>query len=145
MSDSSAMSSRIICEASSTWIPAFTCVASERRWNVWSGLFVMAPAVGQSLAAWTNRPKFRLIDLWDCAYIVGNARPKMILVEESFSSIAAAAAPQLSRLVTGGDTDTFATWRDGQKDEEDVEEHQPQRDARRDARDAAHYFAPLSG
>jgi hypothetical protein len=40
---------------------------------VWSGLFVMAPAVGQSLAAWTSRPMYRLIDLWDCAYIVGNA------------------------------------------------------------------------
>jgi ABC-2 type transport system permease protein len=40
---------------------------------VWSGLFVMAPAVGQSLAAFSNRPMYRLIDLWDCAYIVGNA------------------------------------------------------------------------
>ena len=40
---------------------------------VWSGLFVMAPAVGQSLAAWTRQPTSRLIDLWDCAYIVGNA------------------------------------------------------------------------
>ncbi len=40
---------------------------------VWSGLFVMAPAVGQSLASFTSRPRYRLIDLWDCAYIVGNA------------------------------------------------------------------------
>src|SRR4051812_3361424 len=54
----------------------------------------------------------------ELAYIVGNARPKMILVEESFSSVAVAAAPQLSRLVTGGDNDTFAAWRDGQKDED---------------------------
>lgn len=40
---------------------------------VWSGLFVMAPAVSAGLAQWTRQPLFRLIDLWDCAYIAGNA------------------------------------------------------------------------
>lgn len=39
----------------------------------WSGLFVMAPAVAQSMAVLTGRPMYHLIDLWDCAYIVGNA------------------------------------------------------------------------
>jgi len=35
--------------------------------------------------------------------------------------------------------------RDREEDEKDVEQHQPQRDARRDAGDATHYFAPDSG
>lgn len=39
---------------------------------VWSGLFVMAPAIGQSLALWTRQPNWKLIDLWNCAYVVGN-------------------------------------------------------------------------
>jgi len=39
---------------------------------VWSALFVMAPAVGKSLAAWTTRPNWQLIDLWNNAYVVGN-------------------------------------------------------------------------
>jgi acyl-CoA synthetase (AMP-forming)/AMP-acid ligase II len=52
----------------------------------------------------------------ELAYIVDNGRPKMMLVEEPFAAVAAAAAPQLSRLVTGGDTDTFAAWRDRQAD-----------------------------
>jgi len=52
----------------------------------------------------------------ELAYILGNARPKIVLVEEPFSGVVAAAAPQLSRLVTGGDSDTFAAWRDGQAD-----------------------------
>jgi ABC-2 type transport system permease protein len=39
---------------------------------VWSALFVMAPAVGRSLAAWTDRPRWMLVDVWNNAYVVGN-------------------------------------------------------------------------
>jgi acyl-CoA synthetase (AMP-forming)/AMP-acid ligase II len=52
----------------------------------------------------------------ELAYIVGNARPKMMLVEEPFAPVAAAAAPRLSQLVTGGGSDTFAAWRDSHGD-----------------------------
>jgi len=50
------------------------------------------------------------------AYSVGNARPKKMLVEAPFAAVAATAAPQVSRLVTGADSDTFVAWREGQGD-----------------------------
>jgi acyl-CoA synthetase (AMP-forming)/AMP-acid ligase II len=49
-------------------------------------------------------------------HILVNARPKVLLVEEPFATTAATAAPALERLVTGGGSDTFAGWRDGQND-----------------------------
>jgi len=39
---------------------------------VWSAIFVMAPAIGQGLYMWTRIPAWKLIDLWNNAYVVGN-------------------------------------------------------------------------
>lgn len=39
---------------------------------VWSALFVMTPAISQSLAIWTKQPNWRLLDLWNNAYVLGN-------------------------------------------------------------------------
>lgn len=39
---------------------------------VWSALFVFLPAVGLGLANWQENPNWRLIDLWNDAYVVGN-------------------------------------------------------------------------
>jgi acyl-CoA synthetase (AMP-forming)/AMP-acid ligase II len=50
-------------------------------------------------------------------YILESARPKLLLVEQPFEGAAARAAPQIGRLVTGGSSDTFASWRDAQPDE----------------------------
>jgi acyl-CoA synthetase (AMP-forming)/AMP-acid ligase II len=49
-------------------------------------------------------------------HILLNARPKVLLVEEPFATTAATVAPALERLVSGGGSDTFAGWRDGQND-----------------------------
>jgi acyl-CoA synthetase (AMP-forming)/AMP-acid ligase II len=48
-------------------------------------------------------------------YILGNARPKLILVEQQFQAAAANAAPHTELRVTGGSQDTFLEWRDSQK------------------------------
>jgi acyl-CoA synthetase (AMP-forming)/AMP-acid ligase II len=50
----------------------------------------------------------------EIAQVLGNARPKMLLVERPFANVASQVAPQIPRLVTGGDDDTFASWRDAQ-------------------------------
>jgi acyl-CoA synthetase (AMP-forming)/AMP-acid ligase II len=50
----------------------------------------------------------------EVGYILGNARPKMLLVEESFGDLATLAAPHLPRLTSGGSTDSFVAWRDAQ-------------------------------
>lgn len=46
-------------------------------------------------------------------YILENARPKVLLVEQPFEQTASHAAPQINRVVTGGADDTFVSWRDG--------------------------------
>jgi acyl-CoA synthetase (AMP-forming)/AMP-acid ligase II len=51
----------------------------------------------------------------EVAYILANARPKLILVEEAFEAVAAGAAPHIERRVTGGTEDGFAAWRDAQR------------------------------
>lgn len=56
---------------------------------VWSALFVMAPAVGKSLAAWTNRPNWQLIDLWNNGYVVGNHFLGMALPDQPTPAAAA--------------------------------------------------------
>jgi acyl-CoA synthetase (AMP-forming)/AMP-acid ligase II len=52
----------------------------------------------------------------EVAHVVGNARPKMLLTEEPFAAVVAAAAPELRCLVCGGYGDSFAAWRDSQPD-----------------------------
>jgi long-chain acyl-CoA synthetase len=52
----------------------------------------------------------------EIAHILGDARPKMLLVEEPFSSVASATAPHVPRLVSGGADDAFTSWRDSQPD-----------------------------
>jgi acyl-CoA synthetase (AMP-forming)/AMP-acid ligase II len=47
----------------------------------------------------------------EVAYILANARPKSLLVEESFEPVAARLAPDVARLTAG---DAFAAWRDAQ-------------------------------
>ncbi len=54
----------------------------------------------------------------ELAHIFRNSRPKVALVEEPFETAAATAAPELERLVTGGEADTFGAWRDRQADED---------------------------
>jgi len=52
----------------------------------------------------------------EVAYVVGNARPRMMLAEESFAATARVAAADVPLLVTGGSSDTFGAWRDRQSD-----------------------------
>ena len=54
----------------------------------------------------------------ELAHIVQNSRPRLALVEEPFETLAATAAADIRRLVTGGSADTFAAWRDGQSDQD---------------------------
>jgi ABC-type transport system involved in multi-copper enzyme maturation permease subunit len=56
---------------------------------VWSAIFIMAPLVGLNLAEWTGEPQWRLMDLWNCGYIVGNRMLGVTL--EKQPSVAAAA------------------------------------------------------
>jgi acyl-CoA synthetase (AMP-forming)/AMP-acid ligase II len=49
----------------------------------------------------------------EVAYILGNARPKHLLVETPFEALAASLAPDLRRLATG---EAFAAWRDAASD-----------------------------
>jgi acyl-CoA synthetase (AMP-forming)/AMP-acid ligase II len=53
----------------------------------------------------------------ELAHILGNARPRMLLVEQAFEAAAEEAAPHVERLVTGGPADGFAAWRDAQSRE----------------------------
>src|SRR3954463_12870753 len=46
--------------------------------------------------------------------VLDDARPRMLLVEGSFSSVASGIAAHVARLCTGGVDDTFAGWRDSQ-------------------------------
>jgi acyl-CoA synthetase (AMP-forming)/AMP-acid ligase II len=50
----------------------------------------------------------------EIAYVLGNARPRHMLVEAPFEALAATAAPSVPRLVTDGSGrhDGFAAWRD---------------------------------
>ena len=52
----------------------------------------------------------------EIAHILGDACPKMLLLEESFSSVASATAAHVPHLVSGGPDDAFAGWRDSQPD-----------------------------
>ena len=54
----------------------------------------------------------------ELAYLFRNSHPKMALVEEPFETVASTAAPELDRLVIGGERDTYAAWRDRQADED---------------------------
>jgi acyl-CoA synthetase (AMP-forming)/AMP-acid ligase II len=49
----------------------------------------------------------------EMAYVMGNARPRSLLVEGQFEPVAARLAPDLPRVVTG---DAFAAWRGKQAD-----------------------------
>jgi len=53
----------------------------------------------------------------EIAHVLDDARPKMLLVEGSFSSVASGIAAHVALLCTGGADDTFAAWRDSQPDE----------------------------
>jgi hypothetical protein len=55
---------------------------------VWSALFVMAPAIGQSLALWTRQPNWKLIDLWNNAYVIGNRMLGLSLEQQPAPAIA---------------------------------------------------------
>ncbi len=46
----------------------------------------------------------------EVAGILRDARPRVLLVEDEFASLAARAAPQIPRLVAGGERDEFAAW-----------------------------------
>ena len=48
--------------------------------------------------------------------VLDDARPRMLLVDASFSSVASGIAAHVARLCTGGADDTFAGWRDSQPD-----------------------------
>ena len=46
----------------------------------------------------------------EVAYILENAHPKFLLVEEMFAEVAAHAAPVIPRLICGNDADPFGRW-----------------------------------
>ena len=53
----------------------------------------------------------------EIGYVLDNSRARMVLVESQFDALAARAAPNMPRLVSGGARDAFAAWRDGQRTE----------------------------
>ena len=53
----------------------------------------------------------------EVGYILDNARPTLLLVEQQFETVAANVAPHIERLVTGGSGDSFIAWRDRQNRE----------------------------
>ena len=53
----------------------------------------------------------------EVAYILQNARPKLLLIEPEFAATAANAAPAVDVLVSGGLRDTFNAWCDSQHSE----------------------------
>lgn len=64
----------ILCIVLSLLLVAVTSVVQKTvpLVMVWSALFVFAPVVGQTLATWTEQPNWRLIEIWNSAYVVGN-------------------------------------------------------------------------
>jgi acyl-CoA synthetase (AMP-forming)/AMP-acid ligase II len=50
----------------------------------------------------------------EVADLVGDARPRLVVVDAPFADVAATAAPAVYRLVTGGANDTFGPWRERQ-------------------------------
>ena len=50
----------------------------------------------------------------EIAYLVGNARPRVLLVDHEFAAVAATAAAGITCLVTGAPADTYAAWRNRQ-------------------------------
>lgn len=54
----------------------------------------------------------------EVAYVLDNAHAQLLLVEPQFEALAARVAPHVPRLVTGGEHDSFATWRDAQRSDD---------------------------
>jgi acyl-CoA synthetase (AMP-forming)/AMP-acid ligase II len=52
----------------------------------------------------------------EIAHVLDDARPKVLLVEGAFSSVASGLGAHVTRLYTGGADETFAAWRDSQSD-----------------------------
>jgi ABC-type transport system involved in multi-copper enzyme maturation permease subunit len=67
---------------------------------VWSAIFILIPSVAQFLAVETASPNWRLIDLWNCAYVVGN-RMLGITLDKQPSTGAASAVLIATCLFSG--------------------------------------------